>query len=91
MYEPIPAAIVETMRIRAKVEALEMAKWEALKQRIDDACKIRISSDNAVDGVSIPVFDMELESDEIQAAFPCMSGQSKCRRRTERRKGCQWR
>ena len=72
MYEPIPAAIVETMRIRAKVEALEMAKWEALKQRIDDACKIRISSDTAVDGVSIPVFDMELESDEIQAAFKAL-------------------
>ena len=52
--------------------SIEMAKWEALKQRIDDACKIRISSDNAVDGVSIPVFDMELESDEIQAAFKAL-------------------
>eukprot|EP00978_Attheya_sp_CCMP212_P026130 scaffold85289_cov59-Attheya_sp.AAC.1 len=65
MYEPIPAAIVETMRSRAKVEALEKAKWEELKQRIDDACKIRSrSSDNVV-----PVFHMEHESEEIQAAL----------------------
>ena len=37
MYEPRPMEVVEAMRSRGMVEAREAAKWEVLKQRINDA------------------------------------------------------
>mmetsp|Transcript_16022 Transcript_16022/g.26076 ORF Transcript_16022/g.26076 Transcript_16022/m.26076 type:complete len:821 (+) Transcript_16022:217-2679(+) len=58
MYEPRQADVVETLRSRAKVQAQEVAKWEELKQRINDV----VSSESRE-------FDIEQETEEIQAAL----------------------
>ena len=59
IYEPRPPDVVETMKSRARVEAEEQAKWVELKQRIDEACGSSVDA----------IFDIERETEEIQAAF----------------------
>ncbi|OEU19375.1 RNB-domain-containing protein [Fragilariopsis cylindrus CCMP1102] len=60
IYEPRQMDVVATMRSRAKVEAMEAARWEDLKQRLYNAS----SSDSAAS-----LFIVENEAEEIQTAL----------------------
>ena len=60
IYEPRQMDVVATMRSRAKVEAMEAARWEDLKQRIYNAS-------SSVSAASL--FIVENEAEEIQTAL----------------------